>query len=194
MWVWELTWGLCPVLGALLNNTSFFRGIMKKNLFVKIWFKTSALFHTAWNLLEWGHLHDYSEHSLQQHTQPALLRSHQTLHISQETSQHHSSSWLNWCQRNDTAVSKTGEESFHSIFNAYPLSKQAINNMLTLRKLSWYSTLSHNTVITFKAHLREQQRKIPNTWPASVTGLADLKESKPILWSFIALQLKCKSK
>lgn len=56
--------------------------------------------------------------------------------------QHHSSSWLNWCQRNDTAVSNTGEETFHSIFNAYPLSKQAINDMLTLRKLSWYSILS----------------------------------------------------
>lgn len=58
-----------------------------------------------------------------QHSQLALLRSHQKLPVNQ-TSQHHSSSWLNWCQRNDTAASNIGGKSFHSIFNAYP-SKQA---------------------------------------------------------------------
>lgn len=75
-----------------------------------------------------------------------------------------------------TQLSNAGEETFHSIFSAYSLSKQAINDMLTLRKLNWYSTLSHNTVIaTFNTHLQEQQGEIPNTQPLSVTGLADLK-------------------
>jgi len=61
-----------------------------------------------------------AQNMVYQHTQLALLRSHQNLPISQETSQHHSSFWLNWCKMNDTSASNTGEESFHSVFNAYP--------------------------------------------------------------------------
>lgn len=38
-------------------------------------------------------------------TQPTLLRSQQNLPITQDTGHHHSSSWLNWCQSNDTAAS-----------------------------------------------------------------------------------------
>lgn len=88
-----------------------------------------------------------AQNTAYQHTQLALLSSHQEFSVNQDTSQNHSSSWLNWCQRNDTAASNTGEESFHSIFNAYPFKQTSHEQYVDPHEIDWYSMLSPTVVL-----------------------------------------------
>lgn len=175
MAVCELTQGSHPVPGVFLNKHFLFSEIS--------WRKTCLLrfdprHQFCFTLCEvsWSEVTCLTaQNTAYKHTQLALLGSHQKLAVSQETTQHHSSSWLNWCQRNDTAASNTGQESFHSIFNAHPSKQTSHQQHIDPHEIKPGIACSfpQQYYHLCKAGLQEQQGRITNIWPGSVT--ADLK-------------------